>query len=81
MAFRDWETERCARVSDPAPGWTDRSPNCRGHTVGRFGLPVGFWKPLLPFNPPKRYWNLHQRDQIAPPANPLPPDDVPQAIV
>ncbi len=46
-----------------------------------FFLAVGFWKPHLPFNPPKRYWDLYQRDQISPPANPLPPLDVPQVAL
>ncbi len=30
-----------------------------------FFLAVGFWKPHLPFNAPKRYWDLYDRSRIA----------------
>jgi iduronate 2-sulfatase len=33
-----------------------------------FFLAVGFWKPHLPFNAPKKYWDLYDRASIAPPA-------------
>jgi iduronate 2-sulfatase len=42
-----------------------------------FFLAVGFWKPHLPFNPPKRYWDLYQRLHVTLPANPGPPQGVP----
>ncbi len=42
-----------------------------------FFLAVGFWKPHLPFNAPKRYWDLYDRARIDLPANPGPPRDVP----
>jgi iduronate 2-sulfatase len=29
-----------------------------------FFLAIGFWKPHSPFNAPKRYWDLYQRDEI-----------------
>ena len=29
-----------------------------------FFLSVGFWKPHSPFNAPKRYWDLYQREQV-----------------
>lgn len=32
-----------------------------------FFLAVGFWKPHLPFNAPKKYWDLYDRAAIAPP--------------
>lgn len=35
-----------------------------------FFLAVGFWKPHSPFNAPKRYWDLYQRDAISLPKNP-----------
>jgi len=34
---------------------------------GPFFLGVGFWKPHAPFNAPKKYWDLYERDRIAPP--------------
>lgn len=43
-----------------------------------FFLAVGFWKPHLPFNAPKKYWDLYDRAKIALPANPRSPKDVPQ---
>ncbi len=32
-----------------------------------FFLAVGFWKPHLPFNAPKKYWDLYDRAAIGPP--------------
>ena len=43
----------------------------------QFFLAVGFWKPHSHFNAPKRYWDLYQRSDIRPAANPDPPRDVP----
>jgi iduronate 2-sulfatase len=43
-----------------------------------FFLAVGFWKPHLPFNVPKRYWDMYDRNQIALPDNPKPPTNVPK---
>ncbi len=42
-----------------------------------FFLAVGFWKPHLPFNAPKRYWDLYDRAKVTLPANPQPPEGVP----
>lgn len=42
-----------------------------------FFFAVGFWKPHAAFNPPKKYWDLYKRSEIAPPANPNPPQNVP----
>lgn len=43
-----------------------------------FFLAVGFWKPHLPFNAPKKYWDLYDRKKIAPPANPDAPRNGPE---
>lgn len=40
---------------------------------GPFFLAVGFYKPHLPFNSPKRYWDLYDREEIPMPLNPFPP--------
>ncbi|QDV22394.1 sulfatase [Aureliella helgolandensis] len=43
-----------------------------------FFLAVGFWKPHSPFNAPKKYWDLYDRSQLSPPANPEWPTDAPR---
>jgi iduronate 2-sulfatase len=42
-----------------------------------FFLGVGFWKPHLPFNAPRRYWDLYDRARLAPPAPVAAPADAP----
>jgi iduronate 2-sulfatase len=42
-----------------------------------FFLGVGFWKPHLPFNAPKRYWDLYDRAKLAPPDPPAAPVGAP----
>jgi len=42
-----------------------------------FFLGVGFWKPHTPFNAPKKYWDLYDRETIPLPARVAPPADVP----
>ena len=46
-----------------------------------FFLAIGFWKPHLPFNAPKRYWDLYDRRQITPAPNPTPPQDCPDVAL
>lgn len=38
-----------------------------GRSKEPFFLAVGFWKPHLPFNAPKKYWDLYDRARLAPP--------------
>lgn len=44
-----------------------------------FFLGVGFFKPHLPFNAPKRYWDLYQTDEIISSPNPSIPTNVNRA--
>jgi len=41
-----------------------------------FFMGLGFHKPHLPFNSPKRYWDLYERDAIQLAENPFEPDGV-----
>ncbi|TYA89263.1 sulfatase [Seonamhaeicola marinus] len=42
-----------------------------------FFLAVGFWKPHLPFNAPKKYWDLYNDEEIKLATNPYKPVDAP----
>ncbi len=42
-----------------------------------FFLAVGFWKPHLPFNAPKKYWDLYDKNDIILADNPFPPKNAP----
>ena len=43
-----------------------------------FFMAVGFKKPHLPFNAPKRYWDLYDREEIELPDNFYPPKNAPK---
>lgn len=42
-----------------------------------FFMAMGFYKPHLPFNAPKKYWDLYRREDITPADNPYLPADCP----
>jgi len=46
-----------------------------------FFLAVGFWKPHTPFNAPKKYWDLYDRNSIPLPKQVTPPVDVPEVAL
>ncbi len=48
---------------------------------GSFFLAVGFVKPHLPFNAPKEYWDLYDRDKLSLADNPFRPKDAPNAAI
>lgn len=45
-----------------------------------FFLACGFWKPHLPFNAPKKYWDLYQRENIQLACNPYRPKGLPEQV-
>ena len=46
-----------------------------------FFLAVGYYKPHLPFNAPKKYWDLYDPDEIGLPDNPHVPENAPRASI
>jgi len=46
-----------------------------------FFMATGFIKPHLPFNAPKKYWDLYQREDINLAGNPFQPKDAPDAAM
>jgi len=45
-----------------------------------FFLACGFWRPHLPFNAPKKYWDLYDRDKIVIADNRMRPKDAPKGL-
>lgn len=43
-----------------------------------FFLAVGFWKPHTPFNAPRKYWDLYNRENVPVPEQTIPPKDIPE---
>jgi len=46
-----------------------------------FFLAVGFFKPHLPFNAPKKYWNLYDNLSVSLPDNYYPPENAPKEAI
>jgi len=46
-----------------------------------FLLSIGFYKPHLPFNSPKKYWDLYDRDDITLSPNPDAPEGTPSSFL
>ena len=46
-----------------------------GNEKKPFFLAIGFYKPHLPFNAPKKYWDLYDRDRIPLASNDFPPEN------
>lgn len=46
-----------------------------------FFLAVGFFKPHLPFNAPRKYWDLYNPDKIKIPENYYPPKNAPEEAI
>jgi arylsulfatase A-like enzyme len=46
-----------------------------------FFLAIGYYKPHLPFNAPKKYWDLYDPDEINLPDNPNIPENAPRASI
>ncbi len=45
-----------------------------------FFLACGFWKPHLPFNAPKKYWDLYKREEIPLAPNRFRPEGLPEQV-
>jgi arylsulfatase A-like enzyme len=46
-----------------------------------FFLAVGFWKPHLPFNAPRKYWDLYDRNEVELADNPFKPEGAPDSAM
>lgn len=77
---------RCMKLDVPDSAYFDGriadlavdSLKARGQDRKPFFLAVGFWKPHLPFNPPKKYWDLYKRNRIQLPQTTSRPDKCPE---
>jgi arylsulfatase A-like enzyme len=46
-----------------------------------FFFAVGYYRPHLPFNAPKKYWDLYDRENIPLPDNPNLPEEIPEMAI
>lgn len=46
-----------------------------------FFLALGFWKPHLPFNAPRKYWDLYRDDNLPMSPNPFIPENAPKQAI
>lgn len=46
-----------------------------------FFLAIGFWKPHLPFNAPKKYWDLYAGEDLVMSPNPYRPENAPDQAI
>ena len=46
-----------------------------------FFFAIGYYRPHLPFNAPKKYWDLYDRDRIPMPSNPNLPTELPEMAI
>lgn len=45
-----------------------------------FFIACGFWRPHLPFNAPKKYWDMYKRDEIKLAENPYRSENLPKQV-
>lgn len=48
------------------------------HPDSSLFMAVGFWKPHLPFTPPKKYWDMYDRSKLPFPTNYFVPENAPE---
>ncbi|MCB0667643.1 MAG: sulfatase [Saprospiraceae bacterium] len=46
-----------------------------------FFLAIGFWKPHLPFNAPRKYWDMYSGDHLEMSPNPYIPENAPKQAI
>lgn len=79
-----WEIADCSDSDYPDGKIADKAIeylNLLHRESQPFFLAVGFLKPHLPFNAPKKYWDLYQHDAIPLAPNPYPPANVPKSAL
>src|SRR5690606_40037555 len=70
---RDWSSDVCSSDLKLAV----KKINELAHSEQPFLLAVGFFKPHLPFNSPKKYWDIYDENTLSVTATP----DLPQGEI